>query len=122
MARSNPGIGKLLGAMRKLIVEVNDQEICRRLEILQNSEKEDLPVSVVKRLLEEPGDFDAREIQEPYTQYVKHYLYMVKRSLREEARGEKPGAARKKTTRSKAGRKKAAVTRKKSKKSPSTGS
>lgn len=120
MARSNPGIGKLLGAMRKLIVEVNDQEICRRLEILQNSEKEDLPVSVVKRLLEEPGEFDAREIQEPYTQYVKHYLYMVKRSRREEARGDRGGAVPgQKTARRKVARKKTTATRKKSSKTSS---
>jgi hypothetical protein len=86
MAKANPGIGRLLTAMRKIVVEVNDQEICRRLEILQNSEKEDLPPSVVKRLLEAPAEFDAREIPEPYTQYVKHYLYMVKRDSREKAR------------------------------------
>lgn len=86
MAKANPGIGRLLAAMRKMVVEVNDQEICRRLEILQNSEKEDLAPSLMKRLLEAPEDFDAREVQEPYTQYVKHYLYMVKRDSREKAR------------------------------------
>jgi hypothetical protein len=86
MAKANPGIGRLLAAMRKMVVEVNDQEICRRLEILQNSEKEDLAPSLIKRLLEAPEDFDAREVSEPYTQYVKHYLYMVKRDSREKAR------------------------------------
>ncbi len=89
MAKPNPGVGKLLGAMRKLVSEVNDQEICRRLEILQGSEKEDLSASIVKRLLETPGDFDPREVQEPYTQYVKHYLYMVKRDARERTREKK---------------------------------
>lgn len=95
MAKPNPGVGKLLGAMRKLVSEVNDQEICRRLEILQGSEKEDLSASIVKRLLETPDDFDPREVQEPYTQYVKHYLYMVKREARERAREKKspPSAA-----------------------------
>lgn len=86
MAKANPGIGRLLAAMRKMVTEVNDQEICRRLEILQNSEKEDLAPSLIKRLLEAPEDFDAREVTEPYTQYVKHYLYMVKRDSREKAR------------------------------------
>ncbi|MCR9144686.1 MAG: hypothetical protein NXI24_20780 [bacterium] len=79
--------------MRKMIVEVNDQEICRRLEILQNSEKEDLAPSLMKRLLESPEDFDAREVPEPYTQYVKHYLYMVKRDSREKARDRDGGDA-----------------------------
>lgn len=86
MARNNPGVGRLLAAMRKLIAEVNDQEICRRLDILMNSEKEDLPPNLIKRLLESPESFDAREVQEPYTQYVKHYLYMVKRAAREKSR------------------------------------
>ena len=107
MAKANPGIGRLLAAMRKMVVEVNDQEICRRLEILQNSEKEDLAPSLMKRLLESPGDFDAREVPEPYTQYVKHYLYMVKRDGREKARERSTDAAagatrKKKTTRKKA--------------------
>lgn len=93
MAKPNPGVGKLLGAMRKLVSEVNDQEICRRLEILQGSEKEDLSASIVKRLLETPDDFDPREVQEPYTQYVKHYLYMVKRDSRERAREKKASPA-----------------------------
>ena len=79
MAKTKPGVGRLLTAMKKMIVEVNDQEICRRLEILQNSEKDDLAPSLMKRLLEDPAGFDAREVPEPYTQYVKHYLYMIKR-------------------------------------------
>lgn len=82
MSRSNPGVARLLSAMKKLTREVNDQEICRRLEILINSEKEDLPPSSVKSLLEDPADFDPSAVSEPYTQYVKHYLYMVKREDR----------------------------------------
>ena len=72
--------------MRKLIREVNDQEICRRLEILMNTEKEDLPSATVRRMLEQPLDFDPREVPEPFTQYVKHYLYMIKRESREKER------------------------------------
>ncbi len=117
MAKANPGIGRLLAAMRKMVVEVNDQEICRRLEILQNSEKEDLAPSLMKRLLEDPEDFDAREVPEPYTQYVKHYLYMVKRDSREKARqrdsGETPAPRRGRATASK---KKSSVAKKASKK------
>jgi hypothetical protein len=41
MARGKPSINKLLSAMRKLSVEVNDHEVCRKLEILMNSEKDD---------------------------------------------------------------------------------
>ncbi len=72
--------------MKKMIVEVNDQEICRRLEILMNSEKEDLPQPIIRRILDAPNEVDAREVPEPYTQYVKHYLYMLKRDARDKRR------------------------------------
>ncbi len=88
MARGNPGVTKLLSNMRKMIQEVNDQEICRRLDILMNTEKEDLPSQMVRRILDEPETFDPSEVPEPYTQYVKHYLYMIKRAQREQMREE----------------------------------
>ncbi len=83
MSKANPGISKLLSSMKKLILEVNDQEICRRLDILLHSGKDDLPAPMIRRILENPTEFDAREVPEPYTQYVKHYLYMLKRDARE---------------------------------------
>ena len=86
MAKGTPGISKLLNQMRKLIQEVNDQEICRRLEILMNSEKEDLPSAMIRLILDDPTEFDPKQVPEPYTQYVKHYLYMVKRRNRETER------------------------------------
>lgn len=97
MGKSKPGISKLLTAMRKLVVEINDQEICRRLEILMNSEKEDLPAPSIKRLMDDPASFDARSMPEPYTQYVRHFIYMHKRHLRESHReksGSKTNAAK----------------------------
>ena len=101
MARGKPAISKLLTAMRKMIREVNDQEICRRLEILINSEKDDLPAQIGRLLMESPDDVDpTSQVPEPYTQYVKHYLYMVKREDREQEKSkatEGPGAATRKT-------------------------
>ena len=93
MAKRKSGMNRLLGVMKKLIREVNDREICRRLEILINSEKEQLPVSMVRRILELPPDFDPREVPEPYTQYVKHYLYMVKREQRDQGRSKNKSTA-----------------------------
>lgn len=71
---------KLLEAMRSLSNEVNDQEICRRLETLMLTSKDDLNLSVVNHLLDNPLEFDPKEIPEPYTMYVKHFIYMVKRN------------------------------------------
>ncbi len=76
--KGNQGVQKLLSAMRKLIKEVNDKEICNKLEIFVTSEKEDIPPSVLKSLLENPLNFDVSKVAEPYTQYVKHYIFMVK--------------------------------------------
>lgn len=80
MARSTAAFSKLLSAMRKLSVEVNDEEICRRFETLMHTSKEDLNVNSVKSLLENPFEFEPKEIPEPYTQYVRHFIYMVKRN------------------------------------------
>ncbi len=97
MARGKPGIGKLLSLMRKMSVEVNDHEVCRKLEILMNSEKDDFTPALVKRVLELPADFDPREVPEPYTQYVRHYLYMVRRAQKEALNQPEQGKSRKKT-------------------------
>jgi hypothetical protein len=74
---------KLLNAMRKLSVEVNDYEICKRLEVLMVTSKEDLSMSTIKQLVDEPLAFEPKEVPEPYTQYVRHFVYMVKRNERQ---------------------------------------
>ncbi len=66
--------------MKKLISEVNDHEILRRLETLMVTSKEDLNQAVVRSLLENPLDFDPKSVPEPYAQYVRHFVYMVKRN------------------------------------------
>ncbi|HMV77168.1 MAG TPA: hypothetical protein PK453_00180 [Leptospiraceae bacterium] len=77
---SKPGFGKLLDAMRKMTIDVNDREICKKLETLMLTSKDDLNVASVKNLLVNPSEFDPKDIPDPYTQYVKHFLYMVKRN------------------------------------------
>ncbi|GBF51933.1 hypothetical protein LPTSP4_34710 [Leptospira ryugenii] len=71
---------KFLNAMRKLSTEVNDSEICKRLEILMATSKDDLPIAQVNALLADPRSFDPKAIPEPYTQYVRHFIYMFKRN------------------------------------------
>ncbi|GBF44261.1 hypothetical protein LPTSP2_35640 [Leptospira ellinghausenii] len=44
--------------------------------------KDDLPLALVNQLLQEPKEFDPKAIPEPYTQYVRHFIYMVKRNGR----------------------------------------
>ncbi|WP_084597435.1 phosphatidylinositol phospholipase [Leptospira wolbachii] len=73
---------KFLNAMRKLSTEVNDSEICKRLEILMATSKDDLPLALVNQLLQDAKNFDPKAIHEPYTQYVRHFIYMVKRNGR----------------------------------------
>lgn len=77
---SKQAFNKLLDAMRALCNEVNDQEICRRLETLMNTSKDDLSVHSVNELLDDPFSFEPKDIPEPFTMYVKHFVYMVKRN------------------------------------------
>jgi len=74
------GFSKLLEAMRRLSIDVNDREICKKLETLMLTSKDDLNISIIKVLLQTPMDFDPRDVPDPYTQYVKHFIYMVKRN------------------------------------------
>ena len=101
---------KFLNAMRKLSTEVNDSEICKRLEILMATSKDDLPVALVNQLLQDPKNFEPKSIHEPYTQYVRHFIYMVKRNGRipadilgndENSIGTKPGVRSAKKTKTK---------------------
>ena len=39
-------------------------------------------MSLIKTLIEDPLEFEPKDIQEPYTQYVRHFIYMVKRNER----------------------------------------
>ncbi|EMO29422.1 hypothetical protein LEP1GSC170_0048 [Leptospira interrogans serovar Bataviae str. HAI135] len=74
---------KLLNAMKKMSLEVNDYEICRRLETIMMTSKEDLSQVVVKSLLDNPLDFDPKTLPEPYGQYIRHFVYMVKRNKKQ---------------------------------------
>jgi hypothetical protein len=74
------GFNKLIEAMKKLSVDVNDREICKKLETLMLTSKDDLSLPIIKILLTSPLEFDTRDIPEPYGQYVKHFIYMVKRN------------------------------------------
>lgn len=80
MTLNKPGFSRLIEAMRKLSLDVNDREICKKLETLMVTSKDDLNISGIKNLLEAPMDFDPKDIPDPYTQYVKHFIYMVKRN------------------------------------------
>ncbi|EMF81002.1 hypothetical protein LEP1GSC188_3511 [Leptospira weilii serovar Topaz str. LT2116] len=74
---------KLLNAMKRMSLEVNDYEICRRLETIMMTSKEDLSQVVVKSLLDNPLDFDPKTLPEPYGQYIRHFIYMVKRNKKQ---------------------------------------
>lgn len=100
MSKGNPGVSKLLNSMKKLVREVNDKEICNRLEILMGVEKEDVPATLIRSLFDAPHDFDADLIPEPFSQYAKHFLYMLKREERIHVRDREEKESRKKARRS----------------------
>jgi hypothetical protein len=109
MSKGNPGVSKLLNSMKKLIREVNDKEICNRLEILMGVEREDIPPHLIRALFDDPFNFNADQIPEPFSQYVRHYLYMLKRDQRiqdrerlekEKKKGSRANSGAKKTSRS----------------------
>lgn len=44
--------------------------------------KDDLSLASIKQLIDDPLEFEPKDVQEPYTQYVRHFIYMVKRNER----------------------------------------
>jgi hypothetical protein len=83
-----------------------------------HSEKEDMNINLVKRLLESPPyDVDPRDVPEPFSQYVKHYYYMIRREERIKLKeGELPESS--KTKKNKPTSKKKALSSKIGKTSP----
>lgn len=73
-------LNKLLTSMKKLSIEVNDQEICKKLELLISTTKEEINSNLIKNLFEDPLNFNPNDIQEPFCQYVRHFTYMIKRN------------------------------------------
>lgn len=82
MANKSAGgaLNKLLSSMKKLSIEVNDQEICKKLELLISTTKEEINPNLIKNLFEDPLNFNSNDIQEPFCQYVRHFTYMIKRN------------------------------------------
>ena len=78
--KSNSILSKLLVAMKKLSIEVNDQEICKKLELLISTTKEEINPNTIKSLFDDPLNFDSHDIPEPFSQYVRHFVYMIRRN------------------------------------------
>ena len=78
--KSNNALNRLLVTMKKLSVEVNDQEICKKLEVLISTTKEEVNPLVIKELFDHPETFDSNVVPEPFCQYVRHFTYMIRRN------------------------------------------
>ena len=80
MAKSVASLNRLLSSMKKMSMDINDQEICKKLEILIATNKDEVNSISINQLLLDPLGSDASDIQEPFCQYARHFVYMIKRN------------------------------------------
>ncbi|MCP4130624.1 MAG: hypothetical protein GY754_06545 [bacterium] len=66
--------------MNKFTLDAVDREIIKRFKIIIDSSEEDLNRTRLDEILNSPSDVDVGSYHESLQPYIKHYLFMLKRS------------------------------------------
>ncbi len=74
---------RLFSAMNKFAFEANDKEIIKRFKILIDASDTDLTKTQVDNILKQIPEIDILSYHEGLQPYVKHYLFMAKRTNKE---------------------------------------
>lgn len=103
MTKKNRNVTRLLKEMKKLAIDVNDNEICKKFEtLIKSGTEEDIVQVIVSRIIDDPFDVDDKEIPEIYVMYFRHYRFMRKRQKKiqeQQAQNGVPAASPKSTRR-----------------------
>lgn len=91
-------LSRLYTAMNKMSEDAVDKEILKRFKILIDSCDQDLTKIAVDSVFKSPDAVDINEFHEGLQPYIRHYIYLVKKSAKNN--DEKP-KSRAKTVKSK---------------------
>lgn len=78
--RKKTNLSKLCTQMNKMSVDAVDKEIIKRFKIIIDTSDEDISKSNLEMIINEPSDVEASNYHESLQPYIKHYLFMLKRS------------------------------------------
>ncbi len=85
----NRNASRLLREMKRLSMDINDQEICKKFEtLLKGGNDMDIPQAIMSQLLIDPADIDEKQLPELYLMYFRHFRFQRKREERMVNRGE----------------------------------
>jgi hypothetical protein len=80
--RKKTSLLKLCSEMNKLVLDAVDKEIVKRFKILIDTSAEEITKTSLHAVLSSPDEVDINTFHESLQPYVKHYLFMVKRSCK----------------------------------------
>jgi len=78
--RRKTNLLRLSSEMNKIAQDAVDKEIIRRFRTLIDTCEEDITKSSLTQVLKESKDVEVSNFHESLQPYVKHYLFMLKRS------------------------------------------
>ncbi|HPB81540.1 MAG TPA: hypothetical protein PK200_05820 [Spirochaetota bacterium] len=80
VTRRKTNLLRLSSEMNKIAQDAVDKEIIRRFRTLIDTCEEDITKSSLTQVLKESKDVEVSSFHESLQPYVKHYLFMLKRS------------------------------------------
>lgn len=75
-------LARLYSAMNKMSDDAVDKEILRRFKILIDSCDQDLTKISVDAVVKDPDNVDIAEFHEGLQPYIRHYIFLVKKSAK----------------------------------------
>lgn len=81
-AKKKTNLLKLCSVMNNYTYDANDKEIIKRFKTtITSSVSEDISKTSLMNILKKPEDVSTNDFSESIQPYIKHYLFMVNRSL-----------------------------------------
>ncbi len=78
--RKKTNLSKLCTEMNKVAHDAVDREIIKRFKIMIDTCEEDITKTSLTAVVKEPTGIDLSSFHESLQPYIKHYLFMLKRS------------------------------------------
>jgi len=73
---------KLCSEMNRLVIDAVDKEVVKRFKTLIDTSAEEITKASLDSVLKNPGDVEVSSFHESLQPYIKHYIFMVKRSAK----------------------------------------
>lgn len=79
-AKKKTNLLKLCTQMGKMSLDAVDKEIIKRFKIIIDTAEEDITRNSLDTIFNDPSNVEVSSYHESFQPYIKHYLFMLKRS------------------------------------------